>query len=139
MDYLNKFFDFEKFWIRMNEMDFEGSFSLEWNIVLIDCLDPFREIVILHWNGRSRCRADGRLRLGLIASLAIAALIITALVIRSLIPLAVLRLTTLGITASAAEEFNTVRYHLSHIYRLIIFIYIRSGLNSTLNGCLTSL
>ena len=24
MDFLNRFFDFEKFWIRMNEMDFEG-------------------------------------------------------------------------------------------------------------------
>ena len=24
MDFLNSFFDFEKFWIRMNEMDFEG-------------------------------------------------------------------------------------------------------------------
>ena len=24
MDFLNKFIDFEKFWIRMNEMDFEG-------------------------------------------------------------------------------------------------------------------
>ena len=24
MEYLNRFYDFEKFWIRMNEMDFEG-------------------------------------------------------------------------------------------------------------------
>ena len=37
MDYLNKFFDFEKFWIRMNEMDFEGQALAEklYRIILV--------------------------------------------------------------------------------------------------------
>ena len=37
MDYLKKFFDFEKFWIRMNEMDFEGQILSErlYRIILV--------------------------------------------------------------------------------------------------------
>ena len=37
MDFLNNFFDFEKFWIRMNEMDFEGQALAEklYRIILV--------------------------------------------------------------------------------------------------------
>ena len=37
MDFLKKFFDFEKFWIRMNEMDFEGQILSErlYRIILV--------------------------------------------------------------------------------------------------------
>ena len=37
MDFLKKFFDFEKFWIRMNEMDFEGQKLAEklYKIILV--------------------------------------------------------------------------------------------------------
>ena len=37
MDFLKKFFDFEKFWIRMNEMDFEGQLLAEklYRIILV--------------------------------------------------------------------------------------------------------